>query len=399
MNHPDGCGMHRRSKRKTESWRIRNRSKRNWNGCAGNSRECGGIFDVATRAKKRDELENLAARPDFWNDAEAARRVIEQTNRLRAVLDPFEELGRLVEDAGLMMELAEEDEDGAEGLAEAERLLGRADALVSRIELRSLLNGKFDACNAYLTLHAGAGGTESCDWADMLYRMYRRYCEENNFTVEVLEHSPGEEAGLKSVTFGVQGDFAYGYMKAERGVHRLVRISPFDSNKRRHTSFAALDVVAELADDVEVEINDADLRVDTYRSSGAGGQHVNKTDSAVRLTHLPTGIVVACQAERSQHKNRAKAMKILRAKLYEWSQDQKKREMERFYGNKGEIAWGSQIRSYVLQPYTLVKDHRTDHETSNVSAVLDGALQPFIEAWLKHEAGKQGAAADEAKNA
>ncbi len=218
--------------------------------------------------------------------------------------------------------------------------------------------------------------------------MYRRYCEEHAFQVEILDYQGGDEAGIKRVTFGVQGEYAYGYMKSERGVHRLVRISPFDSNKRRHTSFVALDVVAEITDDVEVEIDEKDLRVDTYRSSGAGGQHVNKTDSAIRITHLPTNIIVACQAERSQHKNRSKAMSMLRARLYEWTMDQKRKAMEKFYGDKGDIAWGSQIRSYVLQPYTLVKDHRTDCETSNTGAVLDGDIQPFIEAYLRLHAGE-----------
>ena len=285
-----------------------------------------------------------------------------------------------------MLELAGAEPEGAprkHALEELAVLFKQADATYHKLRLQSLLGGKLDACNAYLSLHAGAGGTESCDWADMLFRMYRRYCEENGFEIEVLDSQPGDEAGLKSVTLLVRGSYAYGYLKAERGVHRLVRISPFDSAKRRHTSFAALDVVAELADDIEVEIKDEDLRVDTYRSGGSGGQHVNKTDSAIRLTHLPTGIVVACQAERSQHKNRSKAMAMLKAKIYELQADKQKKEMERFYGEKGDIAWGSQIRSYVLQPYTMVKDHRTDEETSNTDAVLDGALQPFIEAYLK----------------
>jgi len=225
----------------------------------------------------------------------------------------------------------------------------------------------------------------------MLLRMYRRYCEERGFETEMLEYSPGDEAGVKSATILVSGPYAYGYMKAERGVHRLVRISPFDSNSRRHTSFAALDVVAEVADDVDVDIKDDELRVDTYRSSGAGGQHVNTTDSAVRITHLPTGIVVACQAERSQHKNRAVAMKMLRARVYEWMLDRKRKDMEKFYGEKGEIAWGSQIRSYVLQPYTMVKDLRTGEETSNVNAVLDGSIDAFIEAYLKMKASENKA--------
>jgi peptide chain release factor 2 len=245
-----------------------------------------------------------------------------------------------------------------------------------------------DRSNAYLSVHAGAGGTESCDWAEMLLRMYRMYCQDNGYDVEIMDYQAGDEAGVKSVTFCANGPAAFGRLKAERGVHRLVRISPFDANKRRHTSFAAVDVVAEVTDEIDVDIREGDLRVDTYRSGGAGWQHVNTTDSAVRLTHLPTGIVVACQAERSQHKNRAKAMSMLRARVYDWMLDQKRKSMERFYGEKGEIAWGSQIRSYVLQPYTLVKDHRTGLETSNVGAVLDGAIGPFIEAYLRLAASR-----------
>jgi peptide chain release factor 2 len=313
--------------------------------------------------------------------------VIEESNLLRAVLKPYSGLVRTVEDAELMLELAREESGEAQrrqAVEEVAASLQKAETRIEALSLQSLLSGKLDAGNAYLTLHAGAGGTESCDWADMLLRMYRRYCERHGFDSEILDLQPGDEAGIKSVTFSVVGPYAYGYMKNERGVHRLVRISPFDANKRRHTSFAALDVVAEVDDDLEVEIRDDDLRIDTYRSSGAGGQHVNKTDSAVRITHLPTGIVVACQAERSQHKNRAKAFKLLRARLYEYQRDRQRRELERFYGQKGEIAWGSQIRSYVLQPYTMVKDHRTLEETSNVDAVLDGDIHAFIEAHLKH---------------
>ena len=340
------------------------------------------------------ELEARAAAPGFWNDPNAAREVIDRTNAQRAFVKPYDEFARQIEDAACMQELAAGEPEGLarqHALEELGLLLKHADALYQKLRLQSLLSSKLDPCNAYLNLHAGAGGTESCDWADMLFRMYRRYCEDNGFEVEVLDSQPGDEAGLKSVSFLVRGSYAYGYMKAERGVHRLVRISPFDSAKRRHTSFCALDVVAELADDVEVEIKDEDLRVDTYRSGGKGGQHVNKTDSAIRLTHLPTGIVVACQAERSQHKNRAKAMGILKAKIYELQADKQRKDMERFYGEKGEIAWGSQIRSYVLQPYTMVKDHRTNEETSNTDAVLDGALQPFIEAFLRKLAEQRAA--------
>ena len=340
------------------------------------------------------ELEARAAAPGFWDEPNAAREVIDRTNAQRAFVKPYDEFARLIEDAGVMRELAVAEDEGVartHALEEVAGLIKQADVLYQKLRLQSLLGGKLDSCNAFLNLHAGAGGTESCDWADMLFRMYRRYCEENGFEVEILDCQPGDEAGIKSVSLLVRGSHAYGYMKAERGVHRLVRISPFDAAKRRHTSFAALDVVAELADDMEVEIKDEDLRVDTYRSGGKGGQHVNKTDSAIRLTHLPTGIVVACQAERSQHKNRAKAMSMLKAKLYELQADKQKKEMERFYGEKGDIAWGSQIRSYVLQPYTMVKDHRTEEETSNTDAVLDGALQPFIEAYLKKLAEQKAA--------
>jgi len=309
------------------------------------------------------------------------------------VLKPFADLERALEDASLLIELSEtEDDAGQKDQArfEAQALLASAEQTFQTLELRALLNGEFDGNNAYLTLHAGAGGTESCDWAEMLFRMYRRYAEERGLAVEIVDTQPGEEAGIKSLTFSAVGPYAYGLMKAERGVHRLVRISPFDANKRRHTSFAALDVVPEVEDDLDVEIEDKDLRVDTFRSSGAGGQHVNVTDSAVRITHIPTGIVVGCQAERSQHKNKAKAMKILRARVYEWMQDQQRKDMEKFYGDKGEIAWGSQIRSYVLQPYTMVKDHRTATETSDVEAVLDGKIQAFVEAYLKKQAKEGG---------
>lgn len=346
-------------------------------------------LDIETRRTLLDQLEETATQTDFWNDPSAAKDVIAKTNAQRAFVRPFDDLMTLLDDGTLMMELAEAESEGVQrqqALTDVLHIFEKADVMFSKLRLQSLLGGKLDACNAYLTLHSGAGGTESCDWTEMLFRMYRMYCEDNGFELEIYDSQPGEEAGLKSVTFLVSGPYAYGYFKAERGVHRLVRISPFDANKRRHTSFASLDVIAELTDEIEIEIKDEDLRVDTYRSGGAGGQHINKTDSAVRLTHLETGIVVAVQSERSQHKNRAKAMGMLKAKLYEYYEDKKRKEMERFYGEKGEIAWGSQIRSYVFQPYTLVKDHRTDEQTSNVQAVMDGHIQPFIEAYLMHNA-------------
>ena len=328
-----------------------------------------------------------AQQPGFWNDQNRAREIIARTNTLKAVLTPCVNIQNALDDARVMMELAEEESDAAQreqAEEEAMRQLTAVEGDMRQLEMRSLLSGKLDANNAYLSIHAGAGGTESCDWADILFRMYRRYAESHGFGLSILDYQAGDEAGIKSVSFYVQGEYAYGYLKAERGVHRLVRISPFDANKRRHTSFASLDVVAEVDESIEVKIEEKDMRVDTYRSSGAGGQHVNTTDSAIRITHMPTGIVVQCQAERSQHSNRQKAMDMLRARLYEYELDLQKKEIERFYSAKGEIAWGGQMRSYVLQPYKLVKDLRTDTETSNVDSVLDGNLDMFIESYLKY---------------
>jgi len=346
-------------------------------------------LDIDNRRPALMELEERAAQPEFWNDQNAAKDAIAKTNALRAFVRPYDELAALIDDIDLMIEIAESEEKEElqqEPLAEVMPMFAKADVMISKLRLQSLLGGKLDACSAYLTLHSGAGGTESCDWADMLFRMYRMYCEDNGFEFEVLDLQPGEEAGIKSVTFQVDGPYAYGYLKAERGVHRLVRISPFDSNSRRHTSFCSMDVIAKLDEDVDFDIKEEELRIDTYRSSGSGGQHVNTTDSAVRVTHLATGLVVAVQSERSQHKNKAKALSMLKAKLYEYNEDKKRKDMERFYGEKGEIAWGSQIRSYVFQPYTMVKDHRTDEQTGNVQGVMDGAIQPFIEAYLRKNA-------------
>ena len=348
--------------------------------------KCEVIFDVANRRAMLKELEAQTASPDFWNDPGKAQKHMGRINEIKAVLNPYDEIEKFLEDAGLMLELAESEPPGPgrdHAMADAAKDLDRADGDFRTLEMQSLLNAKLDRNNAFVTIHAGAGGTESCDWASMLFRMFQRYCSIKGFEVEVLDIAAGDEAGIKYATFAVRGTYAYGFMKCERGVHRLVRISPFDSNKRRHTSFCSLDVIAELDDDIDIVIEDKDLRVDTYRSSGSGGQHVNKTDSAIRITHMPTGSVVSCQAERSQHANRNKCMKMLQAKLYELELDKKRKDMERFYGQKGEIAWGSQIRSYVLQPYTMVKDHRTDAETSNTEAVLDGGLDLFVEAYLK----------------
>ena len=324
--------------------------------------------------------------PGFWDQPEEAQRLSSEVSRLRRITDSMEALRGEVEDVQTLAELAAEEEgpNGEAAAAEVETLTAALTEKMDRVELQSFLNGPYDSRNAILTVHAGAGGTESCDWAEMLFRMYSRWAERSGYTVEVQDLQEGEEAGVSRVTLRLVGDNAYGYAKAERGVHRLVRISPFDSAKRRHTSFCSVDVLAEIEDnDTEVVIPDEELRVDTYRASGKGGQHVNKTDSAVRLTHLPTGIVAACQNERSQHKNKATALRMLKARLHEQREDEKRSEMEKFYGEKGEMAWGNQIRSYVFQPYQMVKDLRTGEETSNIQAVMDGDLDPFIHAWLR----------------
>ncbi len=331
-------------------------------------------------------MERRTSAPDFWNDPNKARELLDQVTREREIITPFDALNRKAEDASVLIEMAAGEQDPDMARLASEEARGELEPLekaVIAMELKTMLSGPLDRNNAYVTFHAGAGGTEACDWAAMLHRMIRRYCEKKDFKVEMLDYQDGDEAGLKSASLQVIGPFAYGYLKSERGVHRLVRISPYDSNKRRHTSFASVDVVAEIDDDIEVEIDEADLRVDTFRSSGAGGQHVNKTDSAIRLTHMPSGFVVSCQTQRSQHQNRAQAMKMLKARLYELELDKKKREMDRFYGEKGDIAWGSQIRSYVLQPYTQAKDERTEVKNSNIQAVLDGDLDLFVEAYLK----------------
>ena len=352
--------------------------------------EMADYVQIADRRAKLASLEAKQAEPAFWNNQAKAKEVIAATNAERAYVGPFDALTKTVEDAAVMLELAEMEEGPAQQTALKDTMAecDRADEFFGKLRMQSLLGGKFDACNVFVKLHAGQGGTEACDWVSMLYRMYQRYAEEQGWKVEEYDQQPGEEAGLKDVYFRIEGPYAYGTMKAERGIHRLVRISPFDANKRRQTSFASVETVAEIADDIDVEIKDEDLRIDTYRSGGAGGQHVNKTDSAVRLTHLPTGIVVACQKERSQHMNKEKALNMLRAQLYEYYEDQKRAEMDRFYGAKTANGWGSQIRSYVFCPYTMVKDLRTEVETSDVNAVMDGHIQPFIEAWLQQQATK-----------
>jgi peptide chain release factor 2 len=350
--------------------------------------EMAEYVKIEERRKTLAALEAEQATGDFWNDQAKAKEIIAKTNAERAYVNPFDALSKTVEDAGVMLELAEMEEGTAQQTALADTLAecDKADGFFAKLRMQSLLGGKFDSNNVFVKLHAGQGGTEACDWVAMLYRMYQRYAESQGWKVEEYDQQPGEEAGLKDVYFRIEGAYAYGTMKAERGIHRLVRISPFDANKRRQTSFASVETVAEITDGIDVEIKDEDLRIDTYRSGGAGGQHVNKTDSAVRLTHIPTGIVVACQKERSQHMNKEKAINMLRAQLYEYYEDQKKAEMDRFYGAKSANGWGSQIRSYVFCPYTMVKDLRTKYETSDVNAVMDGQIQPFVESWLQMQA-------------
>lgn len=317
----------------------------------------------------------------FWDKGKAAQETVEKLKSLRRLVEPFEKCEKEVEELSELLGLF--DESDAELMKETQTHLSRLEHEVGVLEFQRLLADPLDINNAIVSINPGAGGTESCDWAEMLLRMYLRWTEQHGYKANVVDFQPGEEAGVKSVTFIVEGAFAYGYLKAERGVHRLVRISPFDANKRRHTSFTSVDVIAEVEDAPEVEIKEAELRIDTYRAGGKGGQHVNKTSSAVRLTHIPSGIVVQCQNERSQHQNKEVAMKVLKARLYQRHLKEREEELKAQYGEKKEIAWGSQIRSYVFHPYTLVKDHRTGYETSNGQLVMNGELDEFIQAYLK----------------
>ena len=347
--------------------------------CRTRSPRCGGFFDVEAKRATLADLDRELSQPGIWDEKERARTIQQRRAQVLHELETAEELGTLLDDARTLLELTREGEDAAVELSEAvERLATRTET----VELTTLLAGEHDASNALIEIHPGAGGTESQDWAEMLLRMYSRWAERHGFEVDLLDRQEGEEAGIKSATLEIRGTNAYGYLKVERGVHRLVRISPFDAQARRQTSFAAVDVIPEIEDDVEVTIEDKELRVDTFRASGAGGQHVNKTDSAVRLTHLPSGIVVSCQNERSQHRNREVAMQILRSKLYDLAQAAADERLAQEVGDKKRIEWGSQIRSYVLAPYRLVKDHRTQHEIGDADRVLDGDLDGFIRAAL-----------------
>ena len=331
-----------------------------------------------------EELNKQAEDPDLWSDQDAAQKVMRERTRLDQSITDFQSFEQRLDDALILIELGEAEDDQA-SITEAEADLQRLLKQVAKQQLASLLSGEADSNDCYLEVHAGAGGTEAQDWAEMLMRMYLRWAEAHGYKTEWLEESPGEGAGIKSATLRIKGDNAYGWLKTESGVHRLVRISPFDAQSRRHTSFASAWIYPVVDEAIEIEINDRDLRVDTYRASGAGGQHVNKTDSAVRMTHLPTGIVVQCQQDRSQHKNRAEAMRMLRARLYEYELRQREEAAQAEADAKTEIGWGRQIRSYVLQPYQMVKDLRTGVETGNVQAVLDGAIDSFLEASLAHK--------------
>ena len=342
----------------------------------------GGTFDLEYRERRIEELEARMAEPGFWDRPEQARETMGESTRIRSWVEPWTALDGQV---GELVELAEFLLDEPDPELEAEWLEERArlEEGLGELELRAMLQGENDGRGAILTIHPGAGGTESQDWAEMLLRMYRRWAERHGYDPRILDLQPGEEAGIKAASVEISGDGAYGFLKAEKGVHRLVRISPFDAQSRRHTSFASVFVYPEVDEDVEIEIDESDLRIDTFRASGAGGQHVNKTDSAIRITHEPTRIVVSCQQERSQHKNRSTAMKMLRAALFERAAAEKEKEKAAIEATKTDIGWGSQIRSYVFQPYTMVNDHRTELKISNVDRVMDGDLDPFIRAYLK----------------
>ncbi|RAL23764.1 peptide chain release factor 2 [Lujinxingia litoralis] len=350
--------------------------------------ELGGIFDLAQKRARVEELDAISQDPEFWNDGDRAQATMKERGELMDLIERFEGQLEGLDEAELYLELDAEAEGDPQVIADASELIEGVEREVQTLETRRMLGGEHDDLNAIVSINAGAGGTESQDWASILLRMYLRYCEQKGWKVEIADQQFGDEAGIKSADLRVEGSFAFGHLKAESGVHRLVRISPFDSAKRRHTSFAAVSVAPEIDDDIEIEINDSDLRVDTYRASGAGGQHVNRTDSAVRFTHIPTGIVVACQNERSQHKNRATAMKMLRAKLYEREMQERREKADAEHADQKDVAFGSQIRSYVLHPYKQIKDLRTGYTEGNVDKVLDGGLDPFVEAYLLKAGGQ-----------
>ncbi|GAB4116791.1 MAG: peptide chain release factor 2 [Candidatus Caldatribacteriota bacterium] len=340
------------------------------------------FFDLNKKEKEIKYLEKEMAGDSFWKDQDNSQKVIKRIKELKNIKENFDNLKNQWEEIGLLFELNQEEDEGEIW----KEIQNKTDALEKEIEKKELIflfTGKYDLNNAIVTIRPGAGGTESQDWAEMLLRMYLKWSEKKGFTTKIIEITAGEEAGIKNVTFIVDGDYAFGYLKAEKGIHRLVRISPFDANKRRHTSFASMEVIPEVDQDIDIEIKETDLRIDTYRATGAGGQHVNVTDSAVRIIHLPTNIVVQCQNERSQYSNKMTAMRILKARLFEYYSQEKEKELQKISGKKKEIAWGSQIRSYIFQPYQLVKDHRTGVESGNLQMIMDGEIDNFIEAYLK----------------
>ena len=343
-------------------------------------RKSGGIFDLDSLNLKIERIEKKTSEPDFWN-RENSQEILKELNILKKLIEEYEKISGMNEDVSVMIEFIEAGDDSFE--KELDDKIDTVTEEIQNFKTKLLLDEKYDSNNAILTINAGAGGTEACDWTEMLYRMYDRWSNRKDFKVEVLDSLSGEEAGIKSITLNIKGSYAYGYLKGEKGVHRLVRISPFDSNGKRHTSFTAVNVVPEIDDDVEVNIRPEDLKVDTYRASGAGGQHVNTTDSAVRITHIPTNTVVTCQKERSQLKNKETAMKILKSRLFEIELEKREKEMENIKGTESKIEWGSQIRSYVFQPYKMVKDHRTKAEEGNVDKVMDGDIDSFINEYLK----------------
>ncbi len=343
----------------------------------------GGLFDLDALEEKIAENEARMAEPGFWDDQEKAQEVIAENNDLKAKFETFHELAESISDLEVSLELLQEIPDDEELQADLEENYQHAEKLLQSYQLNMLLSEKYDKNNAILEIHPGAGGTESQDWGSMLLRMYTRWASQHDFKVETVDYQPGDDAGIKSVTLMIEGKNAYGYLRSERGVHRLVRISPFDSAGRRHTSFASVNVMPELDDSVEVELRPEDIKMEVFRASGAGGQHINKTSSAVRLIHIPTGIVVSSQAQRSQFQNRATAENMLRAKLYQLKMEEKEKQRAAIQGEQLDIGWGSQIRSYVFHPYSMVKDHRTDYETGNIQAVMDGDLDPFINAYLQ----------------
>ena len=339
-------------------------------------------FDISKLEKELKDLESETLKEDFWQDAKNSNKVLAKIKSIKNKVNEYRKIESEIQNLNELTELTnmEPDEEIAKDIIKSTKIIEQE---VEKLEIATLLSGKYDANNAIVTIHPGAGGTESQDWAEMLYRMYTRWADKNEYKVTELDYLEGEEAGIKSVTFEIIGEYAYGYMKGEMGVHRLVRISPFDSGGRRHTSFASVEVLPEITDDIEIDINPDDLRIDTYRASGAGGQHINKTSSAVRITHIPTNIVVACQSERSQIQNRETAMRMLKSKLLDLKEKEHKEKIEDLKGEQREIAWGSQIRSYVFCPYTMVKDHRTNYEVGNVEAVMDGKIDDFMESYLK----------------